>query len=652
MSGTLAANEGARRVQHLLQHALPALSALQEQILSKGVCHRCYASLTPPPPADAIQEDDLPDFSPQASPPVSVVHKLGPSVINDPWYNKGTAFPMSERERLGLRGLLPPRIITMQLQEQRFMMDYLYGVDMIPPEEVKSGGVTSEMARRWMLLQSLQDRNETLFYRILTEHFTEMAPIVYTPTVGWVCVNYHKLYRRPRGMYFSAHDKGEMAAVAYNWPQPDVHAIVVTDGSRILGLGDLGLNGLGIPIGKLDLYCAAAGFSPARVLPCVIDVGTNNEALRNDPLYVGLKQPRVSGKEYYAIVDEFVHAVMSRWPKAVLQFEDFSIDHALVLLERYRHHHTVFNDDIQGTAATALAGLYGALRRLGKSPADLAKQRVVCLGAGSAGMGVARMIAAGMEKQGQLSPEEAAKNFWVLDAGGLITTARGSLKPHVQKFARDAGEEGDHEGEKLLEVVKRVKPSVLLGLAGAGKLFTAEVLQAMGEGCDQPLIFPMSNPISKMECTSEEAIRATHGRCVYASGSPQPAVEYEGTSYEVAQANNMYIFPGVALGAHLGQAGVITDAMLMAAAETLPTLIPEEDLAKGIIYPRLADIRSISVTIAAAVIKTAVAEGLKICPEAAEPLRKGDESLKKWIADRMFYPTYSSMAYLPPGIGE
>ncbi|KAG2435604.1 hypothetical protein HYH02_011895 [Chlamydomonas schloesseri] len=602
-------------------------------------------------PTNYEEEEEVPPYSPALQHPAYVVRKTGVDILHDPWCNKGSAFPKSERDRLGLRGLLPPRSLTMELQAARFMEDYYQPRELIPPEDVKLGGVTSAMARRWKLLQELQDRNETLFYRVLVDNFTEMAPIIYTPTVGWVCVNYHKLYRRPRGMYFSAADRGDMLAMAYNWPQQDVQAIVVTDGSRILGLGDLGVNGLGIPIGKLDLYCAAAGFSPSKVLPVVIDVGTNNEALRNDPHYVGLRIPRITGPEYFAIIDEFVSAVMARWPSAVLQFEDFSINHAVPLLERYRKHHLVFNDDIQGTAATALAGLYGALRVMGLPPAALGQQRIVCVGAGSAGMGVVKMIASGMEKQQGLSPKQAADRFHVIDAHGLITSARTGIADFARPFART---DPTHEGEDLLSVVKRVKPTILLGLAGAGRLFTEEVLEAMNKGCpsQRPIIFPMSNPTSRMECTAEDAMRVTQGRAIFASGSPQPPVTLaSGRQVAVSQCNNMYIFPGIALGAYLGQTRIITDRMLMAAAEELPRLIPQEELERGLVYPKLSKIRDISVSIATAVANAAGDEG-RLRGRMREKYAQGDEALRAYIASSMFYPNYSALVHVPHGIGE
>ncbi|KAK9828988.1 hypothetical protein WJX72_003247 [[Myrmecia] bisecta] len=579
------------------------------------------------------------------------LRKAGIDILHDPLVNKGTAFPQSERERLGVRGLLPTKVLAPEKQISRFMEDYLYGKDFIDPVHVKDGGVTKSHVRRWKLLQELQDRNETLFYRVLLDNFVEMSHIVYTPTVGWACLNFHRLYRRPRGMYFSASDKGEMAAMAWNWPANQVDAIVVTDGSRILGLGDLGVNGLGIPIGKLDLYVAAAGFNPHRVLPVVIDVGTDNEQLRNDPLYMGLAQPRLKGPEYFEIVDEFVAAVMGRWPKCVLQFEDFNMATAHPLLNRYRTHHLVFNDDIQGTAATAVAGLYGALAIQGKPVKAIRDQRICVVGAGSAGMGVTRMIATGMVKQG-CTPGEAKHNLWVSDKDGLVTARRDADKMSdvVRAFARQHEEEP--EGEKLLDTINRVKPTALIGLAGAGRLFTPEILTAMGQHNERPIIFPMSNPTSMMECSAEDAQKYTGGRAIFASGSPQRDVEYDGRVIVSGQANNMYVFPGLAMGAHLGQTGIITDDMIMAAAEALPHLVPPEDLKRGDVYPRLNQIRHISIHVALAVMKAAAIEGRLNNLKAARALEAGNHVLAEWIDGQMYHPKYSSLIRLPTGVME
>lgn len=575
-------------------------------------------------------------------------------LLHDPVFNKGTAHPLIERERLGLRGLLPPRTLTMEQQLERTMERFLHGDDWLTVEDQEAGDVTPEHLRKWHLLQELQDRNETLFYRVLRDHFVEMAPVVYTPVVGHVCRNYHKLYRRPRGMYFSAADRGEMATMTWNWPADDIDAIVVTDGSRILGLGDLGANGLGIAIGKLDLYVAAGGFNPGRVLPCVVDVGTDNEALRNDPWYMGLRQPRLTGNDYYAVMDEFVEAVMGRWPDAVLQFEDFNIHHAAPLLERYRHSHTCFNDDIQGTAATAVAGILGALAVIGLPPTALIDQKIVVVGAGSAGMGVVRMIASAMTKYG-LSPEAAADRFYVLDARGLITNSRQglgsagcSIDPTVLPFARK--DSSINEGAKLEQVIAAAKPTVLIGLAGAGRLFSHEALVMMGEINHRPIIFPMSNPTSRMECTHEQAQAATGGRAIFACGSPQPDVMVETddeTNTKVtrvaSQANNMYIFPGLAFGAHLAASGIVSDHMIMAAAEALPALLTSEDLEAGRVYPTMKRIREISRRVAVEVIKAAADEGRIANHGAIRALSRGGDALLRYVKGHMYFPEYRSL---------
>lgn len=588
-------------------------------------------------------------YQPTENDTVSIVRKRGLDVLHDPIHNKGTAFPNSERERLGLRGLLPVRVLSMGNQVERWMEEYKYGRDYIDPEHVKDEGITHEDCRRWKVLQELQDRNEQMFYHILLANFKEMAPIIYTPTVGWACLNYHKLFRRPRGMFFSKRDKGEMAAMTWNWPSQEVDAIVVTDGSRILGLGDQGLNGLGISIGKLDLYVAAAGFHPRKVMPCVVDVGTDNQTLLDDPLYMGLDCQRIRGQEYFEIMDEFVKAVMSRWPKAVLQFEDFSLEHAYPLLERYRHHHLIFNDDIQGTAATACAGVYGALAVKGEPLTAIADQRFVIVGAGSAGMGVTTMLSLCLVKHGRTA-EEAKAAFWVLDRDGLITAKREKLTPVVRPFARSDRDSTD--GETIVEVVKRVRPTVLVGLSGVGKLFTAEVLQAMGQCNNRPIIMAMSNPISRLECTHEEAQHSTDGRAIYMAGSPQGDVHLNGRTIVCSQANNMYVFPGLAMGAHLAKSAVISDIMLTAASEALPQLLSTEDKKRGCVYPGLHNIRAISTRVAADVIKMADQEGRVTNPSAKRELRKGDAALLDWVASKMYKPTYDSLIHLPVGILE
>merc|ERR1719232_1675404 len=349
----------------------------------------------------------------------------------DPIYNKGLAFPLSERDRLGLRGLVPPAKYNISEQEAFMMAEYNQGwaarAAANPDDEIIKSGVKPDDIRKWNVLQSLQDRNETLFYKILMDNFDDMAPIIYTPTVGWACSHWSHLFRRPRGLYISADDKGEMASMVYNWEHDDVDAVVVTDGSRVLGLGDLGIGGLGISIGKLDLYVAAGGFHPKRVLPVVLDVGTNNEKLLSDPRYLGIKERRMEGEEYFALIDEFMAAVKLRWPRALVQFEDFQSKYAIKLLQRYKKEYLMFNDDIQGTAATVLAGLYGAMKVQGLSPEHLKNQRIVVAGAGSAGSGVILTIRNAMNKRYGLTKEEASSRFYIVDKDGLISKHRPTL---------------------------------------------------------------------------------------------------------------------------------------------------------------------------------------------------------------------------------
>ncbi|KAI5059559.1 hypothetical protein GOP47_0025878 [Adiantum capillus-veneris] len=579
----------------------------------------------------------------------SIVHKRSTDILHDPWFNKGTAFPLTERDRLDLRGLLPPRVMTFQQQIDRFMNDFGR------LEKASRDGPSDTTAlAKWRILNRLHDRNETLYYKVLIDNIKQFAPIVYTPTVGLVCQNYSGLFRRPRGMYFSAADKGEMMPMVYNWPADQVDMIVVTDGSRILGLGDLGVQGIGIPVGKLDLYVAAAGINPQRVLPVMIDVGTNNEKLRENPLYLGLQQPRLEDDEYLSVIDEFMEAVYTRWPNVIVQFEDFQSKWAFKLLGRYRHSCRMFNDDIQGTAGVAVAGLLGAVRAQGLPMSEFAKQKIVVVGAGSAGIGVlnsARQAMARMLGGTDVAFGEASNHFWLIDKMGLVTKERAHIDPDAEPFARAAREAsfgGLREGATVAEVVKAVKPDVLLGLSGVGGIFNQEVLEAMREStCPRPAIFAMSNPTKNAECTAEEAFRHVGPHIVFASGSPFADVELgDGKIGHANQGNNMYLFPGIGLGTLVSGAQIVSDGMLQAAAECLAAYIKDEEVENGIIFPSISSIRDITKHVAAAVMREASKEGIAEGYRDKNPQEMADmseEDVLKHVEHNMWYPTYSPL---------
>ncbi|KAL5196504.1 hypothetical protein ABZP36_000016 [Zizania latifolia] len=489
-----------------------------------------------------------------------VLHKRGSDILHDPWFNRGTAFSMTERDRLGLRGLLPPNVVSSQQQIDRFMVDMKR-----LQKYARDGPSDTYPLAKWRILNRLHDRNETMYYKVLIDNIEEHAPIVYTPTVGLVCQNYSGLFRRPRGMYFSAEDRGEMMSMVYNWPADQVDMIVVTDGSRILGLGDLGVHGIGIAIGKLDLYVAAAGINPQRVLPVMIDIGTNNEKLLKDPLYLGLQENRLEGEEYVAVIDEFMEAVFARWPNVIVQFEDFQSKWAFRLLQRYRKTYRMFNDDVQGTAGVAIAGLLGAVRAQGRPMIDFPKQKIVVAGAGRF-----RIILLSLTIC--VAFESARSQFWIVDAHGLITEERTDIDPDARPFARKKSElshQGLSEGASLIEVVKKVKPDVILGLSAVGDLFSKEVLEALKDSSSsRPAIFAMSNPTKNAECTPEEAFSILGEKIIFASGSPFGDVDLgNGKIGHSNQGNNMYLFPGIGLGTLLSGARVISDGMLQAAAE-------------------------------------------------------------------------------------
>ena len=539
----------------------------------------------------------------------------GVDILNNPLYNKGTAFKSGERDRLRIRGLLPPRRANMKTQKDRIL---------------KAIRQEDSDIRKNIILEDVHDRNETLYHRVLVDHMEEMAPLIYTPTVGQACKEFGMRFRRPRGMYFTEEDRGHMAAMVYNWPHKDVHVICVTDGSRILGLGDLGANGMGIPIGKLSLYCAAGGIAPHRVLPGVIDVGTDNEELLEDDFYLGVQKKRMKGAKYYQLVDEFMQAVRHRWPNVLVQFEDFSSDKAQILLNHYRHEHLCFNDDIQGTGATTLAGVLGALRALGQEVHDLGKQRIVIAGAGSAGIGVAQVLMQAMIEQGR-TPEEAKDCFFVVDATGLLGVENNDNLSHEQReFTRT--EDG---GMPLDEVVKKYKPTMLLGMTGVGGLFKEEIIREMAANCERPVLFPLSNPTIKAECTAEQAFEWTNGKCIFASGSPFDPVSIDGKTFHPTQCNNMYIFPGLGLGATLCGAERVSDKMLYVAAEALANFVTDEDLVAGKVFPPLSQIRDVSRRVAVAVIQQAMEEG-----QASKLNGKDIDDLEAFVERKMYDPVY------------
>jgi len=590
------------------------------------------------------------------------VRKKGKSLLADPIFNKDLGFVRTERDRLSLRGLLPSQILDVKQQEEIVLREFQTAWAKRASEELSDeiikNGVSPDDVRKWQVLQGLQDRNETLFYKLLMDNFREMSPIIYTPTIGWVCSHFSHTYRRSRGMYFSRFDRHEMASMVYNWEHDEVDAVVVTDGSRVLGLGDQGIGGLAISIGKLDLYVAAGGFHPKRVLPCVLDVGTNNQILKNDPTYLGDRQDRLRGSEYDDLVDEFMAAVHLRWPRALIQFEDFESSQALRLLKRYKKEYLMFNDDVQGTAATVLAGLYGAMKVKGRTMSSLKDEIILVAGAGSASSGVLLTIRNALQKRHGLSMECANSRLFVTDVNGLITKGRHNLSQMEETFydlSCFAAGDTSMEGLSLLDSVKKIKPTILIGLSGKGGIFTEDVLNAMTEYEKQPIIFALSNPTSRSECSAEQAQRATGGKAIFASGSPFPEVEVDGVMIASSQCNNRFIFPGLALGASLGQTGVVTNAMINKSAEALVELLSEADLSRRATFPENVGIREIAAHLATRVFEQAIEENLKIGNnEMLEIYEKGgDTAIKEYILhQKMWWPDYRALVYREPGKGE
>jgi malate dehydrogenase (oxaloacetate-decarboxylating)(NADP+) len=534
----------------------------------------------------------------------------GVGILRDPALNKGTAFTETEREVLGLRGLLPPQMQTMETQVMRVLENFRR-----KPTDIE----------KYIFMIGLQDRNKTLFYRVILDNIEEMMPIIYTPTVGQACLEYGHIFRRPRGIFISAKDRGRMPELLRNWPYRDIRIIVVTDGERILGLGDLGADGMGIPVGKLSLYTACAGIHPSFSLPVTLDVGTENEDLLNDPLYIGLKQRRLRGAAYDDFIEEFIVAVEEVFPRILVQFEDFGNINAFRLLERYRDRICTFNDDIQGTASVTLAGLYSSL---GITKGEFRDQIFLFLGAGEAGLGTARLIVSALVEEG-LSEAEARKHCWFVDSQGLVVKSRSDLSGRKLRYAHD------HEFmTDLPAIVESLKPTAIVGVSGKQGLFTRPALEAMARVNDRPIVFSLSNPTSKTECTAEEAYAWTDGRAVYASGSPFDPVVYAGKRLVPAQGNNVYIFPGVGLGVNASGALHVTDEMFLVAAKTLAQEVSADDLEQGSVYPPLTRIREVAAAVAAAVAEVAYQRNLATKPRP--------DDIPAAIKSQMYEPQYCS----------
>ncbi len=549
---------------------------------------------------------------------VLAVSLTGYLLLDNPMLNKGSAFSPEERRELGLLGLLPPHTSTLDEQLARTYENY----------RRKATDV-----ERYVFLVSLQDRNETLFYRLLQEHTAEMMPIIYTPTVGAGCQSYSHLFRRPRGLYISYPERGEIDAILANAPTREPAVIVVTDGERILGLGDLGVGGMGIPVDKLSLYTLCAGIHPRATLPILLDVGTNNRDLLDDPLYLGWRHERVRGAEYDEFVEAFVEAVMRKFPNVLLQWEDFAKDNAARLLERYRERLCTFNDDIQGTGAVTLAGLLAATKAAGSMLRD---QRIVLLGAGSAAHGISDQIVAAMTDEG-LTPPEARARLWLLDSRGLIHTGRLGLDSFKQSYAQPCASFAEWQLERpgaptLLEVVGNVRPTVLIGTSAQPGSFTEEVVREMARHVERPIIFPLSNPTSKSEAAPRDLVEWTEGRALVATGSPFPEVEYDGRQIRIGQCNNSFIFPGVGLGVLASGARRVTDAMFVAAARALAELSPTLSEEGAPLYPRLEGVRGVSRLVALAVGREAQRSGL------VAPLETGE--LEERVEELMWTPHY------------
>lgn len=536
---------------------------------------------------------------------------FGQALLHDPAFNRGSAFPAEERARLGVEGFLPPLADTLATQVARVHLQL---------------SVLDNDLQKYLLLSDLQARNETLFYAALMSDPATFMPLVYTPTVGEACQKFDHILRAPRGMYLPISAKGRLKEILSHWPQQDVRFIVVTDGERILGLGDLGVGGMGIPVGKLSLYTVCAGVPPALTLPITLDVGTNNQALLEDPLYLGLRQNRVRGAEYDAFIDEFVTAVQDLYPKCCLQWEDFANINAVPILERYRDQICTYNDDIQGTAAVAVAGIYGALKI---SKQKLTDQTFLFLGGGSAATGIAELISQAMVLEGATIEAARARN-WLFDVNGLMVTSRSDVAAFQRPFAHDHA-----PVDSFVAAIEAIRPTGIIGVSTVPKLFNQAVIEAMAAINERPIIFPYSNPTSRSECTAEEAYKWSEGRAIFASGSPFPPVEFNGRKFVPGQGNNVYIFPAMGMAVLATEATRVTEDMFIVAAKAVAEQVTDDDLEKGLIYPPQSDIRAASLHVAAKIAERVFDRGLARVPRPAD--------IEAHVNEMAYVPAYPSL---------
>lgn len=544
----------------------------------------------------------------------------GPSLLETPLLNKGSAFTAEERANFNLNGLLPPRYETIEEQLERAYMQY------------KS---FHNDLNKHIYLRAIHDNNETLFFKLVQTHLAEMMPIIYTPTVGDACEQFSDIYRSSRGLFISYEERHNIDDILRNATKNKVKVIVVTDGERILGLGDQGIGGMGIPIGKLSLYTACGGISPAYTLPVMLDVGTNNEKLLNDPMYMGARHKRIGQKEYDEFLDAFITAVKRRWPHVLLQFEDFAQPNAMPLLNRYKDKICCFNDDIQGTASVTVGSLLAACRT---KKSRLSQQTVVFVGAGSAGCGIAEQIITQMMSEG-ISRHQARGQVYMVDRYGLLTEGMTGLRDFQEKLQHSKIEidqwqfSGDYP--TLLEVVNQVKPDILIGVSGVPGLFTEQVIKTMKQHCSLPIVFPLSNPVRQVEATPQQVIEWTEGKVIIATGSPFEPVQYQGKTFPIAQCNNSYIFPGLGLGVVAANINRITDEMLQVASETLALASPLANTGEGELLPALVEIAELSKKIAFAVAKVAFEQGLAL--EIADDMLVAKIERNYWTAEYRQY---------------